>query len=177
MQSFSHLYNLSCKCVNNSRCLTDISYGITLPIMKIGERLKLAREKAKLTQGQLAEKTGVSQQTISKLETGKSDSTSEVVQLAAVLAVSPEWLVTGEDPLVTNQLTVEEQAIIGILRNVPEVRKDAFDFIVYKAERMPSYELNQEVAEYIKTITSFVETKEKPPIKKKKRKKETKRDS
>lgn len=65
--------------------------------MTIAERLKAARKAKQLTQAGLAAKSGVVQQTIAKLETGKFKATRHLVELAAALDVSPEWLATGQE--------------------------------------------------------------------------------
>lgn len=60
--------------------------------MTLGDRIKLVREEKGITQQQLAEMSGVCQQMISKLETGKANATSDIVKLAYCLEVSPNWL-------------------------------------------------------------------------------------
>ena len=60
--------------------------------------LREARKRAKLTQVELAAKTGVLQTTISRLEVGKATDPnfSTVVRIAKALGVRPEQLVFGE---------------------------------------------------------------------------------
>ncbi len=58
----------------------------------LGKRIKLIREEKGWTQQDLAEASGVCQQMISKLETGKAHATSDIVKLAYALRVSPAWL-------------------------------------------------------------------------------------
>lgn len=60
--------------------------------MTLGERLKLAREYAGLTQDGLVDKSGVHQATISKIERGDAERSSFVVELAVACGVQPEWL-------------------------------------------------------------------------------------
>lgn len=60
--------------------------------MSLGERIKLLREEKGLTQQRLAEVSGVCQQMISKLETGRAHQTSDIVKLACALEVSPLYL-------------------------------------------------------------------------------------
>lgn len=59
----------------------------------LAERLKLARTQAKLTQTELGEKIGVSQNTIQKVE--KGGETKYINQLARALDVNAEWLQFG----------------------------------------------------------------------------------
>ncbi len=60
--------------------------------MNLGQRIKSLREEKGLTQKDLATISGVCQQMISKLETGKSQQTSDIVKLACALGVSALWL-------------------------------------------------------------------------------------
>ena len=64
--------------------------------MRIGERIKESRSKEGLTQKELSIKSGVSQQMISKLESGKSDKTNDIHYLALALNCDPTWLATGK---------------------------------------------------------------------------------
>ena len=64
--------------------------------MEFKDRLRLAREKANLTQAQLAELVGMTQTTISDLERGKSSGTSFAARIANVCGVSALWLESGE---------------------------------------------------------------------------------
>lgn len=64
--------------------------------MRLGERLKLARENKKLSQQEVAARAGISQPTYYKIESGKTKRTTYLHELAKVLGVTPEWLATGE---------------------------------------------------------------------------------
>jgi len=62
----------------------------------LAERLKEARTMQGLTQKALGDLVGVSQAAIQKIETGKANQTTKLVDLASVLKIRPEWLSTGE---------------------------------------------------------------------------------
>lgn len=51
-------------------------------------RVRLARERAKITQHQLAEKIGTSQQSIAKIERGETLQPRKIKQIALALGVS-----------------------------------------------------------------------------------------
>lgn len=71
----------------------------TLTVVKtIAERLKQAREDKKLTQPELADRSGVSQGTIGNVEAGLRKNPRELLAIAAALDVEPEWLKTGKGP-------------------------------------------------------------------------------
>lgn len=79
---------------------TSPAHMATDPRMsRFGERLKEARIAAGLTQANLADLVGVSQQTVQKAETATTPGGSRfVVQFALHTGVSPEWLATGSTP-------------------------------------------------------------------------------
>ncbi|MCO8162009.1 XRE family transcriptional regulator [Pseudomonas sp. 21LCFQ010] len=63
--------------------------------MDFKDRLKAARQHANLTQGQLAERIGITQTSISDLERGKSKGTAFNARIAEVCRVSALWLESG----------------------------------------------------------------------------------
>lgn len=73
--------------------------------MSIGARIKQARAAAKISQIELAARSGLKQSTISDLEVGKSQGTTAVASLAAALGVNPLWLEAGKGPMVLEQST------------------------------------------------------------------------
>lgn len=90
------LYNHGCGAVNNQRCFTPYNRGFKVLAMgTLADRLREARAFARLTQEQAEKKSGVSQQMISKLETGRSKETAQIVDLAVAYGVNPIWLQTG----------------------------------------------------------------------------------
>lgn len=59
-------------------------------------RLKSARKSTGITQADLAKQVGVSQATIANIENGRNKASTEVLSLAKILCVSPDWLATGK---------------------------------------------------------------------------------
>jgi transcriptional regulator with XRE-family HTH domain len=83
--------------------------GYSVEAVRYGERLRTARKAAKLSQEQLAAKTGhaCSQANISKLESGVATGSEFTAQLARALRVDAYWLATGEgDPALPGTLPV-----------------------------------------------------------------------
>lgn len=68
------------------------------PTGTFGERLRAARKAAKLTQGALAKRVGMSQSNLSELENGEYPSSSFTAQLAEALGVRALWLADGRGP-------------------------------------------------------------------------------
>ena len=64
--------------------------------MNISDRVKLKRDELGLTQTQLAEKAGTSQQAIEQLERGKTKRPRYLLELSVALGVSAEWLLEGK---------------------------------------------------------------------------------
>lgn len=60
--------------------------------MSIGKHIKNLRQEKGWSQQDLADESGVCQQMISKLETGRATQTSDIVKLAYALEVSPLYL-------------------------------------------------------------------------------------
>jgi transcriptional regulator with XRE-family HTH domain len=70
-------------------------------VVNFAERMIFARNQTKLSQKGLAERLGLSQGTISKIERGDTESSGFVVQIAMACGVNPTWLATGEgEPLI-----------------------------------------------------------------------------
>lgn len=69
---------------------------------ELATRLKIARKKAGLTQTEIAEKIGVSQPNYAKLESGKIQRSTFLLDISRVLGVSLEWLATGQGEMVVN---------------------------------------------------------------------------
>ena len=65
---------------------------------RIGKRLKAARDQLVLTQRDVAERSGIPETTISRLENGKQSRKprqSTIQRLAEALGVNPTWLMWG----------------------------------------------------------------------------------
>ena len=63
------------------------------------ERLIAAMSAAGLSQGQLAERVGLSQPAIQKMTSGKTNGSRKMVELSRALSVRPEWLSDGSGPM------------------------------------------------------------------------------
>ena len=103
--------------------------------MHWGLRLKKLRESRRMTQGALALASGVKQQMISKLETGKADATGDLVALAKALGVTAEYLQTGDQPaghvdedaalpVCQTGLTPRHQALIGLFDGLTDSQQE-----------------------------------------------------
>lgn len=99
--------------------------------MNIAHRLREARLRAGYDQSQLGALVGLSQRTISKIETGGTDKPRNLEKLASVLQVSPEWLQFGINPPLwvgqepsapLNRSTLEQLRFQADLAEVRELR-------------------------------------------------------
>lgn len=68
------------------------------------DRLNAAMKAAGLSQAQLAEAVGISQPAVQKMSSGKTQGSSKAVEMARVLGVSAEWLVSGDEPMRSDSL-------------------------------------------------------------------------
>ena len=73
--------------------------------MSIGLRIKQRRTEMKLRQAELAKRCGISQATLSELESNPTVRTREVARIAAVLGVSALWLSEGREPMIVEGTT------------------------------------------------------------------------
>jgi SOS-response transcriptional repressor LexA len=93
--------------------------------MSLALRLKQSREQARISQRELAKRSGLSQQLISKLENGLVESTTEVFRLAEVLRVDARWLATGKEnvadgPAITAYVPLISWVAAGSWRDVAD---------------------------------------------------------
>ena len=61
----------------------------------LAERLKLAMEARNMSQASLAEAAGISQPSVWKITSGRTQSSKKLVEIANALQVRPEWLLNG----------------------------------------------------------------------------------
>lgn len=78
----------------------------------LGENLKKIRKAKKMTQKELAQKSGVKQSVISDLETGNAKSTGSILELANALGVTAEELKKG---------AIDEVSLINVVPVVPRM--------------------------------------------------------
>lgn len=121
--------------------------------MTLGKRIRLAREKAGLTQQELGDLLFVSKSSVSTYETDNANPSPEsLATIAKKGGVTLDWLITGEDRKIAKHSDPElegavkehadgweckgeefsetEQRIIGMLRRLtPEMRQVHFDGI------------------------------------------------
>lgn len=84
--------------------------------MEIGDRIKDARERAGLTQTQLAEKVGVRYQSVQQWEAGAtSPARAKMVKIAAALGVTVAFIEYGMDAV------AEESAVYAITDEAREI--------------------------------------------------------
>lgn len=94
--------------------------------MALGNRIKQARQRRKMSQADLAEKVGLTQAAIGALETRDSSRSSRLFELAAALMVTPDWLATGVGTLETAMMKAEIDAepgfVFGVERTEDELK-------------------------------------------------------
>ncbi|MBF6792158.1 LexA family protein [Acinetobacter baumannii] len=81
----------------------------------LGENLKSIRKAKKMTQKELAQKSGVKQSVISDLETGNAKSTGSIIELANALGVTAEELRKGVTGTFDNNVVPVSQRLVPVL--------------------------------------------------------------
>lgn len=87
----------------------------------VGERLKFARTRKKMTQLQLAGAIGITDTAISQIERGysKSFSGANLLRAAAVLDVNPLWLVEGKGDI-DSAMTATKAEVLDLLGSLSD---------------------------------------------------------
>lgn len=114
--------------VNRQSFLTTNRRAYMFPAMRYGERLKMARVEAEITQADLAEKCGIAQPTISELETTDAGGSAYTTRFARVLGVSPDWLADEIGEMKPEGYLVTDPKLIAglrVMQELPEYGKDA----------------------------------------------------
>lgn len=85
--------------------------------MKLAMRIRVARQYAKLSQAELAQKLGISRGAVANWESANDahPATSRMVKLAVLTGVSVEWLVTGRGRMTHESGGEEVPAVDGEL--------------------------------------------------------------
>lgn len=81
----------------------------------LGDNLKSIRKARKMTQKELAQKSGVKQSVISDLETGNAKSTGSILELANALGVTAEELKKGVISTLDNNVAPVSSKLIPVL--------------------------------------------------------------
>lgn len=90
--------------------------------MSLGTRIRECRKAAGWSQAKLSDESGISQQMLSKLERGKAFGTTEIVQLARALKVSPQWLETGDEPML-DTISPDERELLEEYRQLDPAKR------------------------------------------------------
>jgi repressor LexA len=98
----------------------------------IGENIKLLRTQNKMSQKQLGEKLGITQQAIGKWESNKSEpDNAMIVSIAKLFNVSTDFILHGADK---QQSSVSEPKLILLARHLDELPKEDRDFLIKNFE-------------------------------------------
>jgi transcriptional regulator with XRE-family HTH domain len=99
---------------------------------QIASRLRLAREAAGLSQGQVAKKMGLHRPTVTEIEAGRRRvSAEELAQFADLYGVDVRWLTEEQG----NELDAEEDRIMLAARELGKMKDEDFERLM-KALRM-----------------------------------------
>lgn len=145
-------YSQSIIPVKSQSSLTAHSMGSNLRRMNFGDRLKRARSYANLTQQGLADKSGVKQGTISKIERGDADSSTFIVQLSKACGVSSEWLAVGDGQMLSpTSSTSQDEEVLEMIKKNPALLR-----LLKVAEPLAEYQIDSLVS----TSTAFAKSTE-----------------
>lgn len=122
-------YNQGSNPVNNYSSLTEYKPGYSFTAMKYGERLRAARNHARLTQQQLADRIGniCTQENISKLERGDATGSEFTAQFAEACGVRALWLADGSGEMVDGLYVHDER-----IKHLVQVCQELADYDVQR---------------------------------------------
>jgi transcriptional regulator with XRE-family HTH domain len=103
--------------------------------MTLGERLKLAMEYAGLHQKALEAASGVKQQIIHKIVSGKQLTSAHTVKLAIACGVRPEWL-AEEQGVMVDGYTIADQRLVHLVKVCEALPDYAVDQLVQQCDAM-----------------------------------------
>jgi len=114
--------------VNKPACFSINNFPYMLSPMNYGERLRMARLHAHLSQAELAEQSGVTQPTVSQLENSTTDNGSaHTVRFARACGISPDWLDDENGEMIPAYFSTTDPKIIAacrLMEPLPEYAKD-----------------------------------------------------
>lgn len=91
---------------------------------KLSERLKYVRQLNNLSQAELADKAGTTQQAIQQAEKGKARQPRYLHKMAQVLDLPVDWLIFGE--AVSDQKTQDKKKLSGLNDKASDVLENFF---------------------------------------------------
>lgn len=94
-----------------------------------GERLFKARTHAKLSQPQLATAVGLRQSTIGELEK-KGNGSQKTTQIALACGVRPEWLASGEGPMLPPPVPKPRPELQEVIRAFQGLKEHQVGFVM-----------------------------------------------
>lgn len=96
----------------------------TQKAIELGARLRLAREASGMTQEELAQKAGTTQDVVQKIENGHVERPRKLEDLANAVSRSPAWLQFGVEAI--DNLTPEAIKAAQALDALPDEKRKAF---------------------------------------------------
>ncbi|QKN82096.1 XRE family transcriptional regulator [Scandinavium goeteborgense] len=114
------------------------------------ERLNAAMTAAGVSQGQLAEKVGISQPAIQKMTSGKTSGSRKMVEIANALGIRPEWLSSG-----SGEMRNDGQLPAIVTKSAPNdiFRIEVLDFCVSAGPGV----INSEFVEVLRSVEYSVD--------------------
>jgi len=110
----------------------------------LGERIKIARKKAGLTQGELAKKVGITYPTLNKYEKNHRVPNSQILdRIARELNCDPGWLLSGAGDILRGSTDLDTLSVsnIPVLGRVPAGFPDRVSEEIIEYIRLPKIPL------------------------------------
>ena len=104
----------------------------------MGNRIKMLREKNKMTQSELASALGIRQNTLSTWETGRYEPDNEMLKaIASYFGVSVDYVIGGDPPWTSMPGDqIDMMRMVRLIRLVEQLSVEQFDLTVKYCEQL-----------------------------------------
>jgi transcriptional regulator with XRE-family HTH domain len=100
------------------------------------QRLKYARQRASMSQDELAHKVGISKASVSKIEMGLTNDVlmGTLFKMADIMQIDPRWLATGKSPMGESMIGLPgEKAVVDAWAQLPQDLRDPLRELMERA--------------------------------------------
>ncbi len=100
------------------------------------QRLKYARQRASMSQDELAHKVGISKASVSKIEMGLTNDVlmGTLFKMADIMQIDPRWLATGKSPMGESMIGLPgEKAVVDAWSQLPQDLRDPLRELMERA--------------------------------------------
>ena len=84
--------------------------------MSLASRIRQRRQELDLTQTELAERAGISQQSVESIENGRTKKPRNIIEIAKALQSHPEWLLNGKNVMPMEEINSRRVPLLSYVQ-------------------------------------------------------------